>query len=162
MQIRWLYGLFAVLAASLGYIVFQSQQYDFTTLDGRKHKHSDYHGQYLVVNYFAEWCAPCLKEVPELSRFNQIKPYNTQLFAISYDNLTDEKLKAIKEKYNMQFDLINKIDKPFPFDKPEFLPATYILNPDGSLKGQLFGEQTAENLLSVLSDSNSAAAPSTN
>ncbi|MFC4699309.1 TlpA family protein disulfide reductase [Glaciecola siphonariae] len=151
MQQKALYFLIAVCAIAAGLALYMVQQYDFTTLDGAKHKHSDFHGRYVIVNYFAEWCAPCLKEVPELSKLNHIKPENVALFAVSYDNLTDEKLVEIKEKYDMRFSLINHIENPFPFERPQYLPATYIINPDGSLKGQLFGEQTAENLLSIVS-----------
>jgi hypothetical protein len=50
----------------------------------------------------------------------------------------------------MDFPLINNITTPFPFERPQYLPATFIINPDGSLKGQLFGEQSAENLLSAI------------
>lgn len=144
--------LIALLALFAGGIVYQSQQYDFSTLDGQRHQHKDYHGQYVIVNYFAEWCAPCLKEVPELNKLNNIKPQNVALFAVSYDKLSGEKLHEIKQKYDMQFALINSIETPFPFTRPEFLPATYILNPDGTLKGQLFGEQSAESLLAVIND----------
>lgn len=149
MQHKWLFALTAVVAIVAGIALYQSGKSDFTTLDGTKHKHSDYVGKYIIVNYFAEWCAPCLKEVPELSKLERIKPDNVVLFAVSYDNLTDEKLTEIKQKYEMDFPLINTITTPFPFERPQYLPATYIINPDGTLKGQLFGEQTAENLLAI-------------
>jgi thiol-disulfide isomerase/thioredoxin len=150
MRFKWLYVFSALVAIIAGSAFYQLNQSDFTTLDGAKHKHSDYLGKYIIVNYFAEWCAPCLKEVPELVKLNQTKPDNIALFAISYDNLTDDKLGEIKQKYDMDFPLINNISTPFPFERPQYLPATYIINPDGSLKGQLFGEQSAENLLAVI------------
>ena len=134
MHSKRLYVLAALFAIIAGSVFYQLNQSDFTTLDGAKHKHSDYRGQYIIVNYFAEWCAPCLKEVPELSKLNK----------------TDEKLEEIKDKYDMDFPLINNITTPFPFERPQYLPATFIINPDGSLKGQLFGEQSAENLLSAI------------
>lgn len=150
MHSKRLYILAALVAIIAGGAFYQLNQSDFTTLDGAKHKHTDYRGQYIIVNYFAEWCAPCLKEVPELSKLNKTKPDNVILFAVSYDNLTDEKLGEIKDKYDMDFPLINNITTPFPFERPQYLPATFIINPDGSLKGQLFGEQSAENLLSAI------------
>jgi thiol-disulfide isomerase/thioredoxin len=152
MQQKWLVIIVAILSAIVGLTLYHSSQSDFTTLDGKKHRHADYDGQYVLVNYFAEWCAPCLKEVPELSKLNQIKPENVVLFAVSYDNLSDEKLAELKQKYEMNFPLINEITQPFPFERPQYLPATYVLKPDGSLAGQLFGEQTAESLLQVISE----------
>jgi len=101
MQQKWLVIAVAILSAIVGLILYQINQSDFTTLDGKKHRHSDYDGQYVLVNYFAEWCAPCLKEVPELSKLNQIKPDNVVLFAVSYDNLSDDKLNELQQKYQM-------------------------------------------------------------
>jgi thiol-disulfide isomerase/thioredoxin len=152
MQQKWLVITVAILSAIVGIALYQSSQSDFTTLDGKKHRHSDYDGQYVLVNYFAEWCAPCLKEVPELSKLNQIKPDNVVLFAVSYDTLSNDKLTELQQKYEMNFPLINEITQPFPFERPQYLPATYVLKPDGSLAGQLFGEQTAESLLQVISE----------
>lgn len=152
MQQKWLVIAVAILSAIVGLFLYQINQSDFTTLDGKKHRHSDYAGQYVLVNYFAEWCAPCLKEVPELSKLNQIKPDNVVLFAVSYDNLSDDKLNELQQKYQMNFPLINNITKPFPFDRPQYLPATYVINTDGTLAGQLFGEQTAESLLQIISE----------
>lgn len=152
MQQKWLVIAVAILSAIVGLILYQINQSDFTTLDGKKHRHSDYDGQYVLVNYFAEWCAPCLKEVPELSKLNQIRPDNVVLFAVSYDILSDDKLKELQQKYQMNFPLINNIITPFPFDRPQYLPATYVINKDGTLAGQLFGEQTAESLLQIISE----------
>lgn len=152
MQYRWLYSLIAVVAIAAGSVFYQVKQSDFITLDGTKHKLADFSGQYVIVNYFAEWCAPCLKEIPELNKLEKIKPNNTALFAVSFDKVSAEKLQELKTKYNMQFPLIKEIYTPFPFDRPQFLPATFILNPDGSLKGKLFGEQSAENLLNVIQE----------
>jgi hypothetical protein len=39
-------------------------------LDGREHRLSDYRGKWVVVNYWATWCPPCLEEMPELEIFH--------------------------------------------------------------------------------------------
>ncbi|MBT1449588.1 TlpA family protein disulfide reductase [Glaciecola sp. XM2] len=152
MQKKWTILVIAPIAALVGVMFYVYNQSDFTTLDGEQHKHSDLRGQYVLVNYFAEWCAPCLKEVPELSELQRIKPDNVLLFAISYDDVTDDKLRELQIKYEMEFPLINTISEPFPFERPQFLPATYVLKPDGTVAGQLFGEQTAESLLNVIAE----------
>ncbi|MEM0911594.1 MAG: TlpA disulfide reductase family protein [Pseudomonadota bacterium] len=143
---------FVSAAFLTGLFVFSSQQYDFKTLDEKKVKLSELEGDFVVINFFAEWCAPCLKEIPELNAFNESKPDNTHLFAISYDNLTEEALGALKHKYNMQFDLVSFIKTQLPFDKPAYLPATYIITPDGEVQGPLLGEVTNETLANVIRD----------
>ncbi len=56
-------------AAIAGFYLSLSLKSDFTTVEGQSYQWQDFKGQYLVVNYFAEWCAPCLKELPELNQF---------------------------------------------------------------------------------------------
>jgi thiol-disulfide isomerase/thioredoxin len=57
-----------ILAASfamlLGLWAQQGLKFDFTTLDGQEHRWSHSQGNWKVVNYFAEWCVPCLREMP--------------------------------------------------------------------------------------------------
>ena len=61
-------------------------------------------------------------------------------------NLTPEKLTEIKQKYNIEFPLIGKVKTPFNFEKPAYLPATFIIKPNGIVAGQLLGEQTVTSL----------------
>jgi len=135
-----------VLALLGGFYLYQTKQYDFKTLAGHKFQHSALKDDIIVVNYFAEWCAPCLREIPELNAFHQQAPQNVTLFAISYDNLNIAQLELLKKKYAIQFPIIHELRTPFTFDKPEYLPATFILGKDGQLVKQLLGEQTVASL----------------
>ncbi|MGQ8363743.1 TlpA family protein disulfide reductase [Glaciecola sp. 1036] len=147
MKSRALLFFVGIVALSTGFFIYSTQAYDFRTLDNKKYSFDDFTGDYVIVNYFAEWCAPCLKEVPELVLFQNQKQSDVHLFAVSYDTLSEQKLSSIKQKYNMAFPLVAEVKTAFPFEKPQYLPATFVIRPDGSVAGKLFGEQTAQSLI---------------
>ena len=144
--------LLGVVAMGAGVLAFQSNQHDFKTLDGNKHSWSDYQGQWVVVNYFAEWCAPCLKEIPELNEFADYAEQtdNVALFAVSYDALSPDELNSIKDKYAISFPLIDSREPKMLNPKPQNLPATYIISPQGEVRKRLLGEQTNQQLQQVI------------
>lgn len=132
-----------------GILFHFSAQKDFHTIDGNSHNWSDFEHQWVVINYFAEWCAPCLKEVPELNKFHQNS--NIPLFAISFDSEPDHKMQEISQKYNMEFTIISVQPVPkLPISKPRALPTTYILNPQGQLEKTLQGEVTHKSLMAMI------------
>lgn len=101
----------------------------------------------VVVNYFAEWCAPCLRELPELNEFNRHKPQNVELIGVSFDPMSNSELGELKKRHGIEFQLALMDPAPaFPFERPQMLPATYVIKPDGSVKGPLMGEQDLESL----------------
>jgi thiol-disulfide isomerase/thioredoxin len=144
-------GILAFIAFFLGILAYRAISYDFTTLDGKTHRYDQYENKIMVVNYFAEWCAPCLREIPELNEFYHQLPNDTVLFAVSYDNLSAEKLLEIKNKYNIEFPLVAKLETPFPFERPAYLPATFLIKKNGEVAGQLLGEQTVKGLNEAIS-----------
>lgn len=139
-----LIGIAALLALSAGVYTFQNAQYDFQTLQGDKVRWQSLEGQWVVVNYFAEWCAPCLKEIPELNEFAKYadKQDMVAFFAASYDLLSEEALFKLQQKYAMEFPLIKTQNPVMPNERPKSLPATFIISPQGKVVKQLLGEQT--------------------
>lgn len=143
-----LYLAVGISALILGITYQLNSRYDFTTLDGSTYQFKELEGKWVIINYFAEWCAPCLREIPELNEFKKLTDgkQNAILFGISYDAMQDHELSLLAEKYNIAFPLINSIETDLPFDAPKYLPATYLIRPDGTIAGQLLGEQSMKSL----------------
>jgi thiol-disulfide isomerase/thioredoxin len=141
--------LTALLALLVGLWTQQNLKVDFTTLDGEEYRWSNSQGNWTVVNYFAEWCAPCLREIPELNHFYQQHP-DIALFAISFDPLSKQQLITLKQKYAIQFPLIHGLNT-LPWNQPpNSLPTTFILDADGKVQKQLKGEQSVEKLIQTI------------
>ncbi|MCF2948947.1 TlpA family protein disulfide reductase [Paraglaciecola aquimarina] len=142
--------IFAVLALCLGVWTNNQLKFDFITLDEQKHSWSEMQGKWIVVNYFAEWCAPCLREIPELNHFNQLNQADIYMFGMSFDQLERGKLIDLQQKYDIQFPLIQSaVTLPWS-QRPTSLPTTFIIGADGEVKKQLKGEQSADKLLKTI------------
>lgn len=137
-----------IAAMLFGAFIFSLSRYDFVTLEGDKYRWQQLQGQWVVVNYFAEWCAPCLREMPELNQFHRQHKDNIVLLGMSFDQLNTQELVALKEKYDIQFPMIATDPVPAMLNAmPKQLPTTYLISPEGNVVKRLLGEQTEDSLL---------------
>lgn len=109
-----------------------------------------YQGQWLVINYWASWCKPCIEEIPELNHFAQ-QAINTKVFAVNFDGIKGPELKQQTDKIGISFIVLE--DDPaslLQHPVPTVLPTTYIYNPQGQLHKTLLGPQTITSLNAAL------------
>ena len=109
---------------------------------------------WLVVNYWAEWCGPCRHEIPEL---NELDGYtdesnvglSVRVLGVNYDGLRDQKLADVSERMGIGFDvLVDDPRKRWSQDVPTVLPSTYLIAPGGEFVETLLGPQTRAGILS--------------
>lgn len=129
-----------------------SQNDDFFLLDGSGHSLSEYRGQWLIVNFWAEWCAPCREEVPQLNQlFRNAQELNLTIIGISYDALENKQIERIVNQWGMEYPVVASDPMPvLPFRLPKSLPSNYILNPEGELVMRLSGKQSVQSLTKLL------------
>ena len=107
-------------------------------------------GQWVMINYWADWCPPCLKEMPELVSFASANK-DVQVFAFNFDQLDGEDLDYEINKFGV--DIPSILTHPrdiWGIESPATLPATYFINPDGEIVQSLFRPQTQESLEDIL------------
>jgi len=120
---------------------------DFHFIDGSKASIDDYKGRWLVINYWAEWCKPCIDEVPELNRFHEQMNNSVSIVSISFDKVSNQALEAQVVKYGIEYPVIATAPKPaIDIPMPAALPANYFVAPDGKRYGPVLGPHTAESL----------------
>ena len=112
----------------------------------------DLKGKWIVYNYWADWCPPCIKEIPELNNLQSNFSNDLKVFLINFDMLEGEELKQQLEKFNVQVDsLLTDPSNIYDWIIPENLPVTFIVNRKGELEHTLVGPQTEEEIIKLLS-----------
>ncbi|MCG8463298.1 MAG: TlpA family protein disulfide reductase [Xanthomonadales bacterium] len=115
---------------------------DFTLeqFEGDKISLSDYRGQWVVVNYWATWCAPCRKEIPDLSELHQDRSDVTVL-GLAYEEVEAEAFSAFLDEHPASYPilLVDVFEPPAVLGSPRVLPTTYIVDPSGSIAKTFYG-----------------------
>lgn len=110
----------------------------------------DLDGRWLVVNYWAEWCAPCREELPELNALDQVAD-NIQVVGIHFDAYEGAELLELSERMDIRFPVLgHDFAAAYDLPLPQVLPTTYIINPAGELAHTLQGPQDEAGLLALI------------
>ena len=138
---------------NLIFILSSCSEPDYRLFDGDSGNLDDFLGKWLVVNYWADGCPPCIKEMPELTNFyNEIKD-SVVVLAYNFDRLEGQELSDQIQRFGVDIPSItNDPGLLFGWDSPPSLPATYIINPEGDLLHTLIGPQTQEGLENYIAD----------
>jgi thiol-disulfide isomerase/thioredoxin len=104
-------------------------------ISGKTHHISDYRGKWLLVNYWATWCPPCLEEIPDLIALYD-KHHNTDLMVlgIAFDYKNEKEVSAFVDDMLISYPVIlGNQNIANSIGSAEILPTTYIYNPKGQL-----------------------------
>lgn len=104
-----------------------------------------FHGEWLVINYWAVWCKPCIEEIPELNALDGLP--GVAVVGVNYDGATGAALAEQLEKLKIGFPILATDPATrLGTTRPEVLPTTLVVDPQGILQNTLVGPQTLESL----------------
>lgn len=126
-----------------------SSSLEFSTASGKVLPWDSLRGQWVLVNYWAEWCKPCLEEIPELNTIDGLE--NVSVLGVNYDGISGEALVELGERMGIGFTMLAADPAgDLGWEVPAGLPATFVITPDGTLKDTLMGAQTEADLRAAI------------
>ncbi|MGN2254717.1 TlpA family protein disulfide reductase [Frateuria sp. GZRe12] len=118
-----------------------------TTLDGKPFDLAAQRGYWVIVNFWATWCVPCIKEMPDISHF--VKTHaNVRAIGLAYEDSDKADIQAFLAKHPVSYPIaqVSLDDSPKDFDEPRGLPTTYLIAPDGHVAKRFVGPVTGQSL----------------
>jgi thiol-disulfide isomerase/thioredoxin len=130
-----------------------------TTLDGKAFDLAAHRGRWVVVNFWATWCGPCLKEMPDLSALDAMRE-NVEVIGLAYEDIEPAAMKAFLEHHPVVYPvaILDVYAPPPAFATPRGLPTTYLIAPDGTVAKHFLGPVTAAELDAAIAGAGSAKA----
>jgi len=126
---------------------------------GNVHTLSQYAGKWVVVNYWATSCPPCIKEIPQLEAFHQRhKNHDAVVLGVDFENISPAWLKDFMDSMSMSYPVLRSdpSQQVTPFGVILMLPTTFIITPAGELVAHQAGAVTAADLEAFIKRQNEA------
>ena len=119
---------------------------------GKNHTLAQYSGKWVIVNYWATWCPPCLEEVPDLvALYDSRKAKDVMVFGIVFDYESTAEVNEYIDDMLMNYPIVlGDDDVSRQIGMADVLPTTFIYNPKGELVKTKRGLVTKQYLESII------------
>ena len=117
------------------------------TLDGGTFDLGAQRGKWVIVNFWATWCSPCIKEMPDISKFVASRS-DVSAIGLAFGGEEIDDVTSFLEKHPVKYPIANVPleSPPKDFGAPKGLPTTFLIAPDGTLAKKFTGPITAGEL----------------
>jgi len=133
-----------VLIAMLWVSTATAEGFNFKDTKGKVHRLDDYKGKWVLVNFWATWCPPCLEEMPALQQLHETRK-DLVVIGIAMEYQDKEYVKQFADDLLVTFPIVLGDRKiAAQIGKVPGLPTTYLYNPEGRLAAQNVGALTRE------------------
>ncbi len=122
--------------------------------DGTLDNLNDFKGNWVVVNYWATWCPPCLAEMPDLQAFHdKYVGKGAMVIGINAENLAQDQLDDFLDSYFITYPTyIGTLTQHSELGAVPGLPTTFLVSPEGNVEARQVGSITSEMIESFINN----------
>jgi len=142
---------------SVGNSKAKNEMVDFSwSEDGKDMKLSDYKGKVILLNFWATWCPPCRKELPDLSQIStELQGKDFVMIGVSVDDnqeVLNKFLETNRLPYTIVFEPTELVGKYMSTagQTQNVVPQTYIINKEGKVVEAILGSRSKADFLSLI------------
>lgn len=113
------------------------------TLDHGQFELDQHRGRWVVANYWATWCAPCRKEMPELDALHRERE-DVNVLGLAFEEISADDMRAFLAERPVSYPIaiVDVYAPPEAFEIPRGMPMTYLLDPQGRIAHRWLGPVT--------------------
>jgi thiol-disulfide isomerase/thioredoxin len=127
-----------LLFFSTNILAEKKPDFSLVDIDGNTYTTQSTDGKFLVINFWATWCPPCRKEMPDFIEFFEKNKDKVQVLGLNYEETSLENVREFSDSYMVNYPIImysnERNGDQFPnFGKIIGMPTTLIYSPEGEL-----------------------------
>ena len=121
--------------------------YSLQDLQGNAQHLTQYQDQWVIVNFWATWCGPCVREIPELMSFADRHVGSVQVVGIAFEKTPIDEIRSFVARLDVNYPVLIIGEEPLvPMEPLKGLPSTFLVSPEGQVVHSHVGPVTEDEL----------------